>query len=238
MGASLGLCNRALTAEEKAERVKEFCRLTRENEKQAIRILECENYSVNKAMSNWAGMQNAIVIEDENDENMPNAGNGQRVKGSESFDVVHTLQNSSYGRISKLIRRIDSIAKVTLPTIVVVGSESAGKSSTLERVAGFSLFPRDAKICTRMPIKLSMITSEEGSGKVTLKFPGRNDMVVTEQSTAAAVGKLMHEVVPPGKGVIDTQLTIEVCTSVDSLSGKSYNFKSAAVGEKPICTDA
>ena len=145
----------------------------------------------------------SITLSDEEEATENQQPNGQT-------DVVRTLSNSSYGRIIKVTQRFDTLARVSLPTIVVIGSESAGKSSTLERIAGLSLFPRDDKICTRMPIKLSLINSGDSESRVTLKFPGRVDLVVTEADAASAVGKLMSEVVPPGHGVIDEQLTIEV----------------------------
>ena len=41
-----------------------------------------------------------------------------------------------------------------LPRIVVVGAESAGKSSVIERLANLRLFPRGEHITTRMPVEL------------------------------------------------------------------------------------
>ena len=49
-------------------------------------------------------------------------------------------------------------------------------------------------------VKLSLINSGDSESRVTLKFPGRVDLVVTEADAASAVGKLMSEVVPPGHG--------------------------------------
>ncbi|KAJ1620752.1 P-loop containing nucleoside triphosphate hydrolase protein [Pavlovales sp. CCMP2436] len=123
------------------------------------------------------------------------------------------MYRSSYGRIVKSVKRASTLSATSLklPRIVVVGSESAGKSSTLERIAGVSLFPRDAKICTRMPIRLSLINDDDAPrASVTLKFPGREDQSVHESQAAAAIGKLMRQVVPPGSGVIDTELTVEI----------------------------
>lgn len=40
---------------------------------------------------------------------------------------------------------------IALPTIVVVGDQSSGKSSVLESLAGISL-PRGPGICTRVPL--------------------------------------------------------------------------------------
>ena len=173
-----------------------------------MKLLKAQDYDVTKAMVMWAGMANAIVIDDDDDDDDDGPSECESSKGTSN--VVQTMYSSSYGRISKMIRLVATLSKVTLPTIVVIGSESAGKSSTLERIAGFSLFPRDAKICTRMPIKLSLINSDDSDGKVVLKFPGRADQVIDEAGAATAVGKLMAEVVPPGHGVVDQQLTIEV----------------------------
>jgi GTPase SAR1 family protein len=130
------------------------------------------------------------------------------------LNLATIMNRSSYGRTLKIMKQIDTLsaaAALPHPRIVVIGSESAGKSSMIERIAGASLFPRDAKICTRMPIMLSFVNDESAEqARVTLKFPGRDDQTVREADAAAAVGRLMREVVPPGAGVIDTQLTIEV----------------------------
>merc|ERR1712227_163589 len=62
----------------------------------------------------------------------------------------------------KVIRAVDALAGIleeidlSLPEIVVVGEESTGKSSVLERIAMLPAFPKDEDICTRMPIKLCM----------------------------------------------------------------------------------
>lgn len=44
----------------------------------------------------------------------------------------------------------------SIPRIIVIGEESSGKSSTLERIAMMSFFPTDRKLCTRMPIELRL----------------------------------------------------------------------------------
>ena len=70
----------------------------------------------------------------------------------------HLLSSST----GKVIQAVDSLAGIlgeidlSLPDIVVIGEESSGKSSVLERIAMLPAFPRDTNICTRMPIKLCM----------------------------------------------------------------------------------
>eukprot|EP00122_Pirum_gemmata_P013058 Pgem_evm1s12147 len=71
----------------------------------------------------------------------------------ESFELNNTLQ-----------KKLDDLLDVEkgmgsgfkLPRVVVVGEESCGKSSTLERLVGFQFFPMDNDLCTRMPIELRM----------------------------------------------------------------------------------
>jgi GTPase SAR1 family protein len=56
---------------------------------------------------------------------------------------------------------------VKLPQIVVVGDQSAGKSSVLEAITG-TPFPRDAGACTRFATEIRLRRSPEPSIKVTI----------------------------------------------------------------------
>ena len=49
-----------------------------------------------------------------------------------------------------------------LPQIVVVGSQSSGKSSVLESLVGHDFLPRGAGICTRRPLLLQLLHNAEG----------------------------------------------------------------------------
>ncbi|KAH8921336.1 hypothetical protein BT69DRAFT_346220 [Atractiella rhizophila] len=54
---------------------------------------------------------------------------------------------------------------VDLPQIVVVGSQSSGKSSVLETVVGRDFLPRGAGIVTRRPLVLQLIHVEPPKGE-------------------------------------------------------------------------
>jgi len=68
-----------------------------------------------------------------------------------------------------LIRTLDNIKKrsclstlkLVFPQIIVLGEESSGKSSVLERLSMCEFFPRSEGICTRMPIEFEMIHKSE-----------------------------------------------------------------------------
>lgn len=49
---------------------------------------------------------------------------------------------------------------IDLPQIVVVGSQSAGKSSVLEAFVGRDFLPRGTGIVTRRPLELQLISNK------------------------------------------------------------------------------
>ena len=53
---------------------------------------------------------------------------------------------------------------IDLPQIVVVGSQSSGKSSVLESLVGRDFLPRGSGIVTRRPLILQLINTREGMG--------------------------------------------------------------------------
>ena len=54
-----------------------------------------------------------------------------------------------------------SADSMNLPQIVVVGSQSAGKSSVLENIVGRDFLPRGMGIVTRRPLILQLVNTEE-----------------------------------------------------------------------------
>ncbi|GAW18748.1 hypothetical protein ANO14919_082300 [Xylariales sp. No.14919] len=73
--------------------------------------------------------------------------------GDDLLRVVNQLQDLVFNTIGS-----DSL---DLPQIVVVGSQSAGKSSVLENIVGRDFLPRGSGIVTRRPLILQLINVEE-----------------------------------------------------------------------------
>ncbi|KAI1499620.1 dynamin-A [Biscogniauxia marginata] len=73
--------------------------------------------------------------------------------GDDLLRVVNQLQDLVFNTIGT-----DSL---DLPQIVVVGSQSAGKSSVLENIVGRDFLPRGSGIVTRRPLILQLINVEE-----------------------------------------------------------------------------
>ncbi|KAJ3115526.1 dynamin-like GTPase mgm1 [Phlyctochytrium bullatum] len=79
--------------------------------------------------------------------------------------------------VRNLLKTIDNNANLQLPSIVVIGSQSSGKSSVLEAIVGHEFLPKGSNMVTRRPIELTLVhtpdTKEEygefpqlGLGKV------------------------------------------------------------------------
>ncbi|KAK9813544.1 hypothetical protein WJX73_006112 [Symbiochloris irregularis] len=54
--------------------------------------------------------------------------------------------------------------KLDLPQVVVIGSQSSGKSSVLESLVGRDFLPRGSEICTRRPLILQLVKLQQGNG--------------------------------------------------------------------------
>lgn len=73
--------------------------------------------------------------------------------------------------IRTILNKVDSSsAHLTLPSIVVIGSQSSGKSSVLESIVGKEFLPKGSNMVTRRPIELTLVNTPN-SNNVTADFP-------------------------------------------------------------------
>ncbi|KAI0882692.1 Dynamin central region-domain-containing protein [Annulohypoxylon maeteangense] len=86
--------------------------------------------------------------------------------GDDLLRIVNQLQDLVFNTIGT-----DSL---DLPQIVVVGSQSAGKSSVLENIVGRDFLPRGSGIVTRRPLILQLINVEEDESEPDLHAAYRN----------------------------------------------------------------
>jgi len=116
---------------------------------------------------------------------------------------------------------VDGQQMVNLPQIVVVGTQSSGKSSVLESIVGKSFLPRGTGIVTRTPLVIQMIKYTEETRKSMLKS---NNIKDTENVKEWA--EFLHI---PNLFYIDFDLVRkEIENKTNSLAGtnKGISFKS------------
>jgi GTP-binding protein EngB required for normal cell division len=90
-------------------------------------------------------------------------------------DIKFTLTSDIYRELDR-ISQIPELSQLQLqpPKIIVVGNESHGKSTLLERIVGLPLFPKDKGICTRCVIRVHLrrcTTAEPTIAEVSLLSP-------------------------------------------------------------------
>lgn len=65
--------------------------------------------------------------------------------------------------IRNMLSKVGQSSALTLPSIVVIGSQSSGKSSVLEAIVGHEFLPKGSNMVTRRPIELTLINTPESS---------------------------------------------------------------------------
>jgi GTPase SAR1 family protein len=71
-------------------------------------------------------------------------------------NVIKSMGNyfRTFRNIMEIVFTKEETEKYKLPVVIVIGSESSGKSSLLENITKWTVFPRDAKACTMCPIRV------------------------------------------------------------------------------------
>ncbi|KAM5551530.1 dynamin-related protein 4C-like [Rosa sericea] len=123
---------------------------------------------------------------------------------------------SSYNdKIRPLLDAIDKLRSlmvmeegIQLPTIVVVGDQSSGKSSVLESLAGISL-PRGQGICTRVPLIMRLQHDSSPEPGFQLEYNGKVKHT-DEVNIADDIVNATNDIAGGGKGISNTPLTLLV----------------------------
>ncbi|KMZ68403.1 Dynamin-related protein 4C [Zostera marina] len=131
-------------------------------------------------------------------------------------DDLVPLVSSFNDKIRPLLDAVDRLRHlnvmqegINLPTIVVVGDQSSGKSSVLESLAGISL-PRGQGICTRVPLVMRLQNDPtKVIPELLLEYCGKSVMT-TEQSITDAIVAATDEIAGSGKGISNVPLTLVV----------------------------
>ncbi|ODM94513.1 Dynamin-1-like protein [Orchesella cincta] len=118
------------------------------------------------------------------------------------IELVNKLQN--YFKSNGLGTR-----KIELPQIVVVGSQSSGKSSVLDGLVGFSILPRGSGTVTKCPIIVQLITTDAGKEEEGIELQdfledGRSQ---DYDEVRAKIATLMER---NGGAIVDTPIIVRV----------------------------
>jgi hypothetical protein len=148
-------------------------------------------------------------------------GTEGEAKASAFFEgdhLVKRLFQSSFGRFMAVVEKLSQDSRgggppveessFRLPRVIVVGAESAGKSSLLESITKATIFPRDAKTCTRMPVRLCLGPPDRQHGeRATVSFQGR-DWHGEKEEILARVTQIMDQL--PADELSEQEIIVRV----------------------------
>ncbi len=158
-----------------------------------------------------------------------------------NFHIGEHFERSTFTRAvsSEIFESLDALIHMDLmtkldlkpPQIVVLGSENHGKSTLLERLIGFAIFPRAATFCTRCAIRVNLRRSAEIS--VAKVFIRHRESGAVQEGTEShvAVGALTKQVklfmdemvrgLPANAVIADREIVVEIrmpyCPNLDIL---------------------
>lgn len=116
--------------------------------------------------------------------------------------------------IRTVLLSVDQSDALKLPSIVVIGSQSSGKSSVLEAIVGHEFLPKGDNMVTRRPIELTLIHTPQKSSKDPSEygvFPNMPHLgKVTSFSTIQKTLTDLNLAVPAEQCVSDEPIQLQI----------------------------
>lgn len=112
--------------------------------------------------------------------------------------------------IRNILLNINGATELRLPSIVVIGSQSSGKSSVLECIVGQEFLPKGSNMVTRRPIELTLVNDPSAAAE-TAEFPALKMYNMTDFQQVQKVLVDLNLAVPHDEAVSSDpiQLTIK-----------------------------
>ncbi|KAJ9479382.1 Dynamin-like GTPase MGM1, mitochondrial [Pseudozyma hubeiensis] len=120
--------------------------------------------------------------------------------------------------VRNILKDIDHDSdQLTLPSIVVIGSQSSGKSSVLEAIVGHEFLPKGNNMVTRRPIELTLIHTASQPGRLSkdtvveyAEFPGLGLGRITDFSHVQKTLYDLNMAVPASECVSDEPIELRI----------------------------
>jgi len=136
-----------------------------------------------------------------------------REKANAAKDGQMMLLTKKMIEIRSLLQTVGQSDSLILPSIVVIGSQSSGKSSVLEAIVGHEFLPKGSNMVTRRPIELTLVNTPEAKAEYG-EFP------------ALGLGKIT-DFLQIQRTLTDLNLAVPVeqCVSDDPIQLRIYSSK-------------
>ena len=108
-------------------------------------------------------------------------GGGSSSSGEGHLEIGHggisELATPKINQIQSLLAELGNSSNIQSPQLVVVGTQSSGKSSVLNNIIGWDILPTGKNMVTRTPLQIELITSR-GSGENDNIMENGNDSML------------------------------------------------------------
>lgn len=146
-----------------------------------------------------AGAISASNEEEEEDEDEEN---------DENDDQMMVLTKKMI-EIRSILQKVDQSDTLQLPSIVVIGSQSSGKSSVLEAIVGHEFLPKGNNMVTRRPIELTLYNTPESASEYA-EFPALGLGKITDFSYIQKTLTDLNLAVPASQAVSDDPIQLHI----------------------------
>lgn len=111
--------------------------------------------------------------------------------------------------IRSILQTVGQSNALTLPSIVVIGSQSSGKSSVLEAIVGHEFLPKGSNMVTRRPIELTLINTPDAHAEYG-EFPALGLGKITDFSHIQKTLTDLNLAVPVADCVSDDPIQLSI----------------------------
>lgn len=121
-------------------------------------------------------------------------------------NVMSAANFSMFGVYKKVMNEMftpKQLIEYKLPKIIVVGDESVGKSSLIERITKFPVFPKNSSMCTRCPIRVTMA---KGPKLYKVSIDGEDIIIDEKEQIRDLITKHMLSL----PGVCEDEITVTI----------------------------
>lgn len=111
--------------------------------------------------------------------------------------------------LKNILASMDYSETLRLPAIVVIGSQSSGKSSVLEAIVGQEFLPKGSNMVTRRPIELTLVNTPSAAAEVA-DFPALKMFNITDFKQVQNVLFDLNKAVPEYECISDDPIQITI----------------------------
>jgi GTP-binding protein EngB required for normal cell division len=132
-------------------------------------------------------------------------GDEERIAGDDQM----MLLTKKMIQIRSLLQSVGQSESLTLPSIVVIGSQSSGKSSVLEAIVGHEFLPKGNNMVTRRPIELTLVNTPDAHAEYA-EFPALGLGKVTDFTHVQKTLTDLNLAVSPQECVSDDPIQLSI----------------------------